>query len=238
MTHHNTSRYVDKLQDFISGYNNRVHSSTLMAPNEIQDGSLSELAWANIELKKSFNGPSNGAASYINKKTLTQKKTRELAYTKQTRPKPKFKIGDIVRTSLSRTVYSRGFTPNYSEAHYEIFEVIDRGLLYTYRLKDPFDENGEPLRGEFYTHELIAAVRPTEFVIEDILDVKKIGSDTYGLTKWLGYNLKKDLSWRLLSKADIDGLKNTHADLWEKLRDSYRNSLRRSQRVKKNSVRK
>ena len=68
-------------------------------------------------------------------------------------------------------------------------------------------------------------MRPTEFVIKDILDVKKIGSDTYGLTKWLGYNLKKDLTWRLLSKADLDGLKDTHADLWKKLRDSHRNSL-------------
>ena len=110
--------------------------------------------------------------------------------------------------SLKKSTFDKGFTPNYTEAIYRISEVIDHGLTYAYRLRDAFDDSKEPLLGEFYTWELIAADKPDTFVIEDILRLKTVRGRTYGLTKFLGYD-KKDSQWRELTAEDLGSLSET-----------------------------
>ena len=63
---------------------------------------------------------------------------------------PKFKIGDHVRISKYKNVFSKRYTPNWSE---EIFLVkkIQNTLPWTYVISDL---NGEEIAGSFYEKEL------------------------------------------------------------------------------------
>ena len=200
MTHHNTYRYIDILPDIIANYNNKIHSTTKLAPNEIKNnGPLTELAYAHMELAQ------------------MKRHSKDM---RKGRPKPRFKVGDYVRVSFSRNAFSRGYTANYSEKVYIITKVVDKGLLFVYNIKDPYDNidtSDSNISGTWYSHELIEASKPTEFIIRDILDVKRINGEVYGLTWWLGYDRPSDHTWRVLSKEEIGSLQNTHIELWQKL---------------------
>lgn len=206
MTHFNTYKYTNVLQQIIDNYNNTVHSTTKLSPNEIfqNDPALTELAYANMELSQMKRISKN-----YNNRSI-----------RQGRPRPKFKIGDYVRVSFARAPFSKSYTANFSERIYIITNVIDKGLLYVYRIKDPYDRQDATdnnIDGVFYSHELIKAFKPQKFIIQDILDVKRIGKHIFALTHWLGYNRKSDHTWRKLSKQEIGSLKHTHLDLWNKL---------------------
>ena len=62
----------------------------------------------------------------------------------------RFKVGDRVRTSKSKNIFAKGYTPNWSR---EIFIVdkINDTVPYTYNIKDL---NGEEIIGSFYDREL------------------------------------------------------------------------------------
>jgi transcription antitermination factor NusA-like protein len=97
----------------------------------------------------------------------------------------KFKVGDKVRISLTKKVFEKGFTPNWSE---EVF-VVDKVLLtipVTYALKDLA---GEPIVGSFYEQELQKTEQDV-FVIEKV--IRKKGNKS--LVKWRGYSDKFN-SW-------------------------------------------
>ena len=64
----------------------------------------------------------------------------------------KFKEGDKVRISKYKTIFDKGYLPNYTE---EVFTVskVERGEPPIYMLKD---QNGEDIEGIFYNEELIS----------------------------------------------------------------------------------
>ena len=97
-------------------------------------------------------------------------------------PKPKFKIGDMVRISkYKRKVFDKGYTPNWSE---EVFTVdkIQYTNPITYKLKDL---RGEDIQGSFYELELLEAKQDV-FRIDKIIrrDYKK----KQALVSWKGYS--------------------------------------------------
>ena len=59
---------------------------------------------------------------------------------------PKFKVGKEVRISKYKTIFAKGYTPNWSE---EVFVIskIKNAVPWTYVLKDL---NGEEIIGSFY----------------------------------------------------------------------------------------
>ena len=59
---------------------------------------------------------------------------------------PKFKIGDYVRISKFKNVFSKGYTPNWSE---DVFVVnkVQNTIPWTYLANDL---NGEEIMGSFY----------------------------------------------------------------------------------------
>ena len=63
---------------------------------------------------------------------------------------PKFKVGDHVRTSKYKNIYTKGYTQNWSE---EIFMIskIKNTVPWAYVISDL---NGEPITGKFYEKEL------------------------------------------------------------------------------------
>ena len=63
---------------------------------------------------------------------------------------PNFKVGDHVRISKYKTIFAKGYTPNWSE---EVFVVskIKNTVPWTYIVSDL---NGEKITGSFYEKEL------------------------------------------------------------------------------------
>ena len=92
---------------------------------------------------------------------------------------PKFKVGDHVRISKYKNIFSKGDTPNWSE---EVF-VIKKNkntVPWTYVIDDL---NGEEITGTFYEKEL-QKIHQQEFRIEKV--IKKKGDKLY--VKWKGYD--------------------------------------------------
>ena len=94
----------------------------------------------------------------------------------------KFKIGDKVRISLLKNTFEKGYTSNWSEQIYVIYDIKTSNVHYYY-LKDL---NGEKLDGTFYQEELLKTNMKENnlYIIEKI--IKKIGNKY--LVKWRGYD--------------------------------------------------
>jgi hypothetical protein len=117
---------------------------------------------------------------------------------KMTKPKvekmqPKsFVIDDHVRISKHKTIFTKGYFPNWTN---EVFTVYRVQPTYpeTYLLKD---KNGELLQGAFYGHELLESKTGNVYLVEQILRKKK--DKVY--VRWLGFDKTHD-SW--VSKKDL-----------------------------------
>lgn len=206
-------RYIDNLQDLLENYNNRFHSTIQMSPSSV-NASNTELAWANMTLHNMKKQKTNAI------KPTFKKKARNWLYK---RPESKFKIGDYVRISFVKGLFSKSYTQNWSEQVYKICKVTDHGLLYTYDLIDPYMVESEPLKGQFYAYELQHVTKPDIFQIQDVIDLKCIGPKIYALTKWLGYPSNFN-SYRELSADDVKGLSITHKKLVKKLKSSNKSN--------------
>ena len=85
---------------------------------------------------------------------------------------PKFKVGDHVRISKYKDIFSKGCDPNWSE---EIFVVkkIKNTVTWAYEISDL---NGEEIVGSFYEKEL-QKTNQKEFRIEKV--IKRKGNKLY-----------------------------------------------------------
>ena len=96
--------------------------------------------------------------------------------------KKKFKIGDKVRISLLKNTFEKGYTSNWSEQIYVIYDIKSSNVHYYY-LKDL---NGNKIDGTFYQEELLKTnIKEHDlYIIEKI--IKKVGNKY--LVKWRGYD--------------------------------------------------
>ena len=82
---------------------------------------------------------------------MKPKDSTDIEYVEESNKKdPRFKIGDNVRISKYKNVFSEGYTPNWSE---EIFVVnkVQNTVPWTYLINDL---NGKEIMGSFYEKEL------------------------------------------------------------------------------------
>lgn len=105
-THSNTYRYLDVLQDIILSYNETVHSSHDMKPNQINYDNQEEV-WQRL----------------YNQDNLS------------TRAINKFNIGDKVRISKYSTIFEKGYLPAWSEEVFTVSRIHDTTPI-VYSLKD------------------------------------------------------------------------------------------------------
>ena len=84
-THTGSYRYVEALTDFISAYNDTVHSAIGLKPNQVDSSNQEEL-W-----QAAYNENDNGERAF------------------------KFSIGDKVRISKYSTTFRKGYLPSWSE---------------------------------------------------------------------------------------------------------------------------
>ena len=94
----------------------------------------------------------------------------------------KFLIGDKVRVLLLKSTFEKGYTSNWSEEIFIIYDIKTINVHYYY-LKDL---NGEKLDGTFYQEELLKTNMKEKdlYIIEKII----IKINNKYLVKWKGYD--------------------------------------------------
>ncbi len=154
----NSKSYYNVLQDLIDGYNASYHKSIKMRPLDVHKENEKDV----------FNN----------------------LYGKMRKDAPvfKYKIGDLVRVSKVRNVFSKGYEQNYTEEFFTIAACVPRNPP-VYRLQD---YDGDIIEGCFYEKELqkIIVNQDKSFKIEKILDRKKRGNQIFCLAKWVGWPIK------------------------------------------------
>lgn len=157
-------KWIDILQELVDDYNNTKHRTIKIKPNEVNKENERYLL-----------------RTIYNSDTIWSQKKRT-----------KFKLGDLVRMSKYKHVFSKGYTPNWTT---EIFKI--NGIQYTkpitYLL---IDLDGNEIQGTVYQQELQLAKNSKLYLVEKI--IRKKGNKVY--VKWLGFDNSHN-SW--IDKKDV-----------------------------------
>ncbi|KAL4104991.1 hypothetical protein QTP88_020266 [Uroleucon formosanum] len=121
--------------------------------------------------------------------------------------KIKFNIGDNVRISTYKGVFTKGYLPSWSTEIFKIVKINDT-LPTTYQLQD---YTGKPIAGCFYSEEILKTNYPNDYLVEKIIHMNVFGSSQSGETNKFILNLEQSIK-SFSSKLDkIDHLlEETH----------------------------
>jgi hypothetical protein len=164
--HNQTYQYTNVLQDIVSNYNHRPHSSILgYSPANITKDIESKV-WKYM---------------YIDK--LKLKKSKSF----------KFEIGQHVRISHLKYVFQRDYHIKWTQEVFIVTHRCKKQGINLYRVKDLLDED---IDGHFYEEELQAVTKDINSVykIEKVLKTRKRQGVKEVFVKWLGWP-KKFNSW-------------------------------------------
>ena len=103
-----------------------------------------------------------------------------------------FKEGDMVRISKHKTIFAKGYLPNWTTELFRI-RMVKQGEPVTYLLEDTL---GAPILGRFYAEELQKAKYKNAYLVEKVL--KRKGNKV--LVIWLGFDHTHD-SW--INKSNV-----------------------------------
>jgi len=92
---------------------------------------------------------------------------------------------DKVRISRIKSVFEKGYLPNWSEEVYTV-DKVQKTIPVTYKLKDFL---GEEIVGTFYEQELQKTSQEI-YRVEKIIRKRKINGVEHALVKWSGYGEK------------------------------------------------
>ena len=157
-TYSKTYRYIDVLQKIIESYNNSKHSAIKMTP-------------ASVTL---FNA-------------ATARKNLNHRYRQNASRSPRFKVGDLVRVSRTRTAFAKGYEGGWSEEIFKIKRISESRPPHVYILKDLADEE---IDGFFYEEELSRVKKDMNealWEIDEILKTKGKGRSKKHFVRWKGY---------------------------------------------------
>lgn len=107
LTYTKNNYYIDKLHDFINAYNNTIHSSTNLTPNEV---------------------------TYKNQEEVWQKLYESTDWRRKS--KPKYKVGDYIRIVRAALTFERGYTKKWTEEIFIISKVFVSERPIIYSIKD------------------------------------------------------------------------------------------------------
>ena len=172
----NSSRYIDDLQNLVTGYNRSFHSGIQSEPINVTPENESRLWWQMYWPKSE------------DKNLLTKTVTF------------KFRPDDTVRIAGPVSRFQRQYDIHWS---HEIFK-IDRGFIRQgipmYKLRD---FQGEIIQGTFNENELQHVTPPAVYKIDKVLKYKGQGRNHEALVSWLGWPRKFN-SW--IKAADIENI--------------------------------
>ena len=154
-THSLRQKWTRVLQDAVYAYNHSVHRSTGRKPADVTQAVVGDM--------------------------------REHEANKPKRPKGKDDIqeGDSVRISKVKSVFDKGYLPNWTEEVFTVAEVNRKYNPISYKLKD---YNNEIIEGSFYRDEIQPIYYEGDvFLVEKIIRRQQRHGETWCLVKWLGY---------------------------------------------------
>lgn len=152
-------KWLPILQSLVDEYNNSWHRTIKMKP---------------VDVNKT-NGQQLLNTVYKNEYVMNAKASE------------KFKVNDSVRISKYKSIFEKGYTPNWSTEIFTIYKIQRNTQPITYLIKDY--ENNE-IKGAFYAYELQKVKDPNVYLVERIL--KRSGNKVK--VKWLGFNSNHN-SW-------------------------------------------
>jgi hypothetical protein len=145
MTHKDTDRYIDILQDMVHSYNNTYHRSIKMTPTEASLPENEKRAWRNLYKDR------------VDEQEHKKKKKKPVKF--------KYGVGDYVRISEERGVFRKGYKQRWTEEVFKIVKQSPRDPI-VYRLEDL---KGEPIIGSFYELEIQRVPKPLADDIDRVL---------------------------------------------------------------------
>lgn len=170
-----TNKWIDVIDDLVYNYNNSYHTSIKMKPVE--------------------------ACKEENKNTVRENLYGDLYASLQLdRPQTnKFHLGDKVRISKWKSIYSKGYLQNYTTELFTISKVQNTTPI-TYKIKD---WNEEEIDGIFYEPELVKYDKQDEdYEVEKILKTRTKNGKKELFVKWRSYGNEFN-SW-----IPVENLKN------------------------------
>ena len=187
-TNRETFRWIDILSDLTSGYNNSIHRSIKMSPQDAQNSDPYKVLvnqYANVIYPKSY-----FSAQKIKKNLITGILGRK---------KFKYNISDRVKIPYMKKTFDRKYSEKWSG---EIFTITDRKINQNQPMYQLKDYNNDIIDGYFYEPELQIAYLDNDIIykIEKILK-KRTRNKTKELFKWKGWP-KKFNSWILEESVD------------------------------------
>lgn len=176
MTYKNSYRYIDKLQSFADSYNNTHHRTIDTEPINVTKQNEET-----VRLSTYFSKP--------------HKEHRKLW-------RYKFKIGDNVRITHLRNVFTREYDQKWTGEVFTISKRFWRNGIPIYRIKD---YNNEEITGTFYQSELqrISFIEDQMWKVEKILKTKGKGQNKQYFVKWLHWPNKFN-SW--VNASDVTNI--------------------------------
>lgn len=157
-------KWLNILQSVTSLYNNSVHRTIRMKPIDVNDENSEELMQTVYKYNNTLNTSINA----------------------------KYKLNDYVRISKYKSIFEKGYTPNWSTEIFQIHKILCTNPR-TYLLRD---STGQNVSGAFYEYEMMRTKYPNIFLVEKI--IRRKGNKL--LVKWLGFDSKHD-SW--INKQDL-----------------------------------
>lgn len=128
LSYKETSTFLPILQDIADSYNHTYHRTIGMRPADVKDSNQEEVRISTYMAQNLKNNKSN-----INLKRF------------------KFKLGDYVRISHLKTIFTRAYHQTFSGELFKVYKRYHRGTLPIYRLQDMQQEE---IKGTFYESEL------------------------------------------------------------------------------------
>ncbi len=156
-TANETRKWIDIVQNLVEDYNNTYHQTIKMTPVEASKPENSSVVWHNIYG----------------------------AYLAEKYGPPKYKVGQTVRISKYKSVFDKGYLPNFTEEFFKIKEVkIGRPIVYVLE-----DLKGDDVQGIFYEDELgpYTETDETTYKVEKVLGKKTVKGKKFVLVKYKGW---------------------------------------------------
>lgn len=164
---HETKLYVNKLPKLIEVYNTRIHRSLNCSPEE--------------------------ADQLANKDTILARHRENIRESLKKcnikRPK-QFSIGDVVRITRAKSLFSRGYEEKRTDEVFRVTKILSHMPIPMYSLSE-YDHT--PIEGKFYANEL-TKYSGGLYKIENILQRRTRKGVKEMLVKWRSYNSKYN-SW-------------------------------------------
>ena len=174
-TAENKQQWTKVLQDAVHAYNHSVHRTIKRKPADVTPAVVGEMRDEMAERPE----PAKG--------------------------KDDIKVGEMVRISKVKSVFDKGYLPNWTEEIFTVESINRKSKPFMYKLKD---YNDEIVDGSFYRHEIQPISKTDDvYLVEKVIRQKQQHGEKWFLVKWQGYPASMN-SW--VRERDVSQVTRRH----------------------------